>query len=47
MKKVIFLGNAVYRKETHGGYSYDCFLPSGLSPTLNCACGGSATLHNP
>jgi len=44
MKKVICLGNAVYRKETHGGYAYDCFLPSGLSPTLNCACGGVGNL---
>lgn len=41
MSKIEYVGNALSRKKTHGGYAGDCFLPKGVSPALNTMEGGN------
>lgn len=38
--KLIFLGNAYWDKETHGGFAGDVFAKTGVCPTLLTMSGG-------
>lgn len=43
--KLIFLGNAYWDKETHGGFAGDVFAKTGVCPTLLTMSGGGRMPH--